>query len=103
MISDDINYCIDLKLFQNIHQDIEYINNLNELQTISLMKSCTLGGICSNSSFSWWGSYLNESKEKIIIFPSKWFGSKFYQTFPNDIYFEGSYVMDLDTFETKKI
>lgn len=103
VISDDINYCIELKLFQNIHQDIEYITNLNELQTISLMKSCNLGGICSNSSFSWWGSYLNESKEKIIIFPSKWFANKLYQTFPNDIYFEGSYVMDINTFETKKI
>lgn len=28
----------------------------------------------SNSSFSWWGSYLNLNKNKKVIVPNIWFG-----------------------------
>jgi len=32
--------------------------------------------IMSNSSFSWWGSYLNKNINKKIYCPSIWFGPK---------------------------
>ena len=45
-----------------------------------LMSLCK-NNILSNSSFSWWASFLNKNLEKIVISPSIWFGDsgpKFY-------------------------
>jgi hypothetical protein len=38
-----------------------------------LMSMCT-NNVISNSTFSWWGSFLNKNKNKRVIAPSVWFG-----------------------------
>lgn len=54
----------------------------DELTSLAGMASCTQGGICANSTFSWWGAFLNPNRT--IVMPSRFFSS-------SHIYIEGYY------------
>jgi len=69
IFSNDIEYCKQYELFLPLKKTFIEDTALN---TLLRMASCSLGGICSNSTFSWWGSYLNENPNKIVLFPKTW-------------------------------
>jgi hypothetical protein len=42
----------------------------DEIEALGWMKRCKRGGICANSSFSWWGAVLDMNRTLVI--PSRW-------------------------------
>lgn len=78
------NYYSDLSLFvfsddiswaqQNLKTDFPtvFVNATKNYEDIHLMSLCK-HGIMANSSFSWWGAWLINNDNKIIVAPEKWF------------------------------
>lgn len=67
IFTNDVPYAKSLAFLKDIqHSFVE----ADELQSLNYMRQCA-GGICANSSFSWWGAYLNPNRK--LILPSKWF------------------------------
>jgi len=87
----------DIELTRNEKIIPENLNHIyieeNSINSLYLMSMCMIGGICPNSSFSWWGSYLNMNPNKIVIFPNKWLNGNY----PIDIYYKNSIILPVES------
>ena len=87
VLSDDIRWCkenLSDPRMEFIDTGIDYL----DLYTMSLCKH----NILANSSFSWWGTYLNQNDDKIVIAPKVWFKKKELQV--NDIFCDNWITID---------
>ncbi len=69
IFSDDINWCKENFKGDNFY----FIEGNSTIEDLFLMSLCK-NNIIANSSFSWWGSWLNKNPSKVVYAPSKWFG-----------------------------
>jgi len=66
----------NISILQNNFPEITFIPRPDGLEDWEemLYMSCCHYHIIANSTFSWWGAFFNP-REKIVCYPSKWFGS----------------------------
>ncbi len=69
-VSDDIDWCK-----QNLGDVGEFSTHIDEIDDLMLLVNCD-HNIIANSSFSWWGAYLNTYPHKIVVGPKDWFGPR---------------------------
>lgn len=74
VFSDDINWCREHLSHMMQDKEIIYVDwnkGKESFRDLQLMSKCK-HNIIANSSFSWWGAWLNENSDKIVIAPSRW-------------------------------
>lgn len=80
VFSNDQEWCLE-----NLKKEFEdsmvyFVNNNKGLESYRDMQLMSLArcNILANSSFSWWGSYLNQREDHVAFCPKKWHNAKDY-------------------------
>ena len=73
IFSDDIKYCKSIDLFNEY--EVTFMKNHKAAVDMCVMSLCD-SNIIANSSFSFWGAYLNAHVDKHVVCPHDYIGSK---------------------------
>lgn len=79
IFSDDIEWC--RKNF--IGKQYFFSEGNKEIDDLCIMSMCD-GNIIANSSYSWWGAWLNKNNN--VVAPKKWFGNAYTNKNTEDLY-----------------
>ena len=71
IFSDDIAWC----KIHFIGDQYHFIEGEEDIIDLMIMSNCT-HNIISNSSFSWWGAWLNKNSNKVVLCPAEWYGPR---------------------------
>ena len=98
VFSNDNEFCKSYRVFSDYLKEypkitFTLIENLGAMESLIFMSQCTAGGIASNSTFSWWGGYLNSREDKLIILPKQWINLPDSTSPPPKMCFEGAIVL----------
>lgn len=70
IFSNDIAWC--KSIFKDLNAIfVEHNTGSDSFRDLQLMSLCK-HHIIANSSFSWWGAWLNDNPDKVVISPKKW-------------------------------
>jgi len=89
IFSDDISWC---KEKFNFLDNVIYCEDNEDYEDLYLMSLCN-DNIIANSSFSWWGAWLNNNKNKKVVAPKKWFGPSKSNFKLDDLYFKNTIIL----------
>ena len=74
LFSNDIAWVREHLQFDIPYTIVDINDEKNGFEDMRLMSACK-HHIIANSSFSWWGAWLNPDRNKIVIAPAKWVNS----------------------------
>lgn len=83
VFSDELDWVLKNMQFGD---NVYYVNmdkRLEDYEELFIMSRCK-HHIIANSTFSWWGAWLNTSAEKIVIGPEKWFFRRKWNIMPDN-------------------
>lgn len=84
VFSNDVNWVREhvLKVFEEVTEFV-FVDNSeitkSPVADLFLMSLCK-NNIIANSTFSWWGAWLNKNPEKIVIAPKNWYNGDLNET-----------------------